>query len=59
MNSDNGGPAFPATSWDREGEFLGANNGMTLRDYFAAHAPAEREGRAARAFIFGAQRAAA
>ncbi len=41
MSADNGGPAFPATSWDREGEFLGANNGMTLRDYFAAHAPAE------------------
>ncbi len=38
MSADNGGPAFPAMSWDSEGEFLGANNGMTLRDYFAAKA---------------------
>jgi hypothetical protein len=35
---NDGGPAFPATSWTEDGEFLGANNGMTLRDYFAAAA---------------------
>lgn len=35
---DTGGPAFPATSWSNDGEFLGENQGMTLRDYFAAKA---------------------
>ena len=30
--------AFPCTSFNRNGDFLGANNGMTLRDYFAAKA---------------------
>ena len=32
-NKDNGGQAFP---WGEHGTVLG---GMTLRDYFAAHAP--------------------
>ena len=32
MNNDTGGPAFPVPGLNR-GEF---NNGMTLRDYFAA-----------------------
>jgi hypothetical protein len=31
-------PAFPATSWTKDGDFLGENQGMTLRDYFAAKA---------------------
>ena len=38
MRKDNGGPAFPATSWTKDGDFLGENQGMTLRDYFAAKA---------------------
>ena len=29
-------PAFPATSWTKDGDFLGENQGMSLRDYFAA-----------------------
>lgn len=36
--NDGGGPAFPSSSWDRDGEFLGDNHGMSLRDYFAAKA---------------------
>lgn len=36
--TNNGGPAFPATSWSKDGDFLGENQGMTLRDYFAVHA---------------------
>jgi hypothetical protein len=35
---NDGGPAFPATSWTKDGDFLGENQGMTLRDYFAAKA---------------------
>ena len=35
---NNGGTAFPATSWSKDGDFLGENQGMTLRDYFAAKA---------------------
>lgn len=34
----NGGPAFPASSWTKDGDFIGDNQGMTLRDYFAAKA---------------------
>jgi hypothetical protein len=38
-----GGPAFPASSgWDSQGNWCRNytdNEGMTLRDYFAAHAP--------------------
>lgn len=30
--------AYPSTSWSKAGDFLGANDGMTLRDYFAAKA---------------------
>ncbi len=33
---EDGGPAFPATSWTKDGDFIGDNQGMTLRDYFAA-----------------------
>ena len=36
--TNNGGPAFPATNWSKDGDFLGDNQGMTLRDYFAAKA---------------------
>ena len=35
---DDGGPAFPASSWSVNGDFLGENQGMTLRDHFAAAA---------------------
>ena len=35
---EHGGPAFPATSWTKDGDFIGDNQGMTLRDYFAAKA---------------------
>ena len=40
MSADNSRPAFPATSWNSQGDFLGANTRMTLRDYFAAKAMA-------------------
>ncbi len=33
-----GGPAFPTEVWDNEG-VPHHTEGMTLRDYFAAHAP--------------------
>lgn len=36
---DDGGPAFPSAALD-ERKMEGAWLGMTLRDYFAAHAPA-------------------
>ena len=36
--TNKGGPAFPATNWSKDGDFLGDNQGMTLRDYFAAKA---------------------
>jgi hypothetical protein len=36
-DKDNGGPAFP---WGEHGTVLG---GITLRDYFAAHAPSAPE----------------
>jgi hypothetical protein len=35
---DGNQPAFPATSWTKDGDFLGENQGMSLRDYFAAKA---------------------
>ena len=38
MSKNDGGPAFPATSWTKDGDFLGENQGMSLRDYFAAKA---------------------
>jgi hypothetical protein len=43
---DNGGPAFPQPLVvGRDGEILGPDDfgfaGMTMRDYFMAHAPAE------------------
>ena len=37
MNNDTGGPAFPVLHWI-SGESTGAEEGMTLRDYFAAKA---------------------
>jgi hypothetical protein len=34
-----GGPAFPASTWDNEfDKVVDQTNGMTLRDYFAAKA---------------------
>ncbi len=52
MSSDNGGQAFPlATGWVEDTQDGGPkkvvtvrelDHGMTLRDYFAAHAPAQR-----------------
>ena len=36
--TNKGGPAFPATNWSKDGDFLGDNQGMTLRGYFAAKA---------------------
>lgn len=45
MNTKDGGPAFPAKDYivpadlqDRHVRVLGATQGMTLRDYFAAKA---------------------
>lgn len=45
-NKDNGGPAFPAqpTQHIAPGVTIESNNGMTLRDYFAAHTTVELEG---------------
>jgi hypothetical protein len=37
-NTNTGGPAFPC-DWDYINSNREAANGMTLRDYFAAHAP--------------------
>ena len=40
MERDNGGPAFPRTpkriEWNGEIQFTDAQDGMSLRDYFAA-----------------------
>ena len=36
-NTNTGGPAFPVLHWIN-GESTGAEEGMTLRDYFAADA---------------------
>lgn len=42
LSADDGGPAFPRQSdKDGRGEFLWAHDGMSLRDYFIAHAPNE------------------
>jgi len=41
--TNNGGAAFPQHGWSRDPEvskFMQDKGGMTLRDYFAAHAPA-------------------
>lgn len=38
-NTNTGGPAFPTgLIFDDKGVIIGGNNGMTLRDYFAAQA---------------------
>ena len=37
MTKETGGPAFPTEVWDSEG-IPQHTQGMTLRDYFAAHA---------------------
>ena len=37
MSKDTGGPAFPTGAQeDRHGDFIPGDEGMTLRDYFAA-----------------------
>lgn len=37
MSMDTGGPAFPTgAQQDRYGDFVSGDEGMTLRDYFAA-----------------------
>ena len=41
MNKETGGPAFPTGSWEYDGQgnvLPYQENGMTLRDYFAAKA---------------------
>jgi hypothetical protein len=38
---NDGGPAFPFLELDGAGSAYQQNPGMTLRDYFIAHAPAE------------------
>lgn len=40
MSKETGGPAFPCgTGWDSQGQWIGGDDeGMTLRDYFAAKA---------------------
>jgi hypothetical protein len=46
MNKDTGGPAFPALEFQRPlkaGESVYESSGMTLRDYFAAHAMQETD----------------
>lgn len=41
-NINTGGPAFPTgLIFDDKGVIIGENNGMTLRDYFAARASEE------------------
>jgi hypothetical protein len=43
-----GGPAFPASTWDNEfDKVVDQTNGMTLRDYFAAKAMAAMIGTSA------------
>jgi hypothetical protein len=37
-DKNNGGPAFPTDNYYDEKRY-GVRDGMTLRDYFAAHAP--------------------
>lgn len=44
MTKNDGGPAFPTVNYEKPGNNLGTSimtivGGMTLRDYFAAHAP--------------------
>ena len=38
MSKNNGGPAFPTKAYDLEREQLVREEGMALRDYFAAKA---------------------
>ncbi len=38
MNKDTGGPAFPLQTWDSAIQSPKTEQGMTLRDYFAAKA---------------------
>ncbi len=40
-NTNTGGPAFPQYAWNEMAEKFTATEGMTLRDYFAAHATEE------------------
>jgi hypothetical protein len=40
MSDKDGGPAFPVTPSDRNGQYA-TELGMTLRDYAALHAPAD------------------
>lgn len=44
MSKETGGPAFPCgTGWDCQGQWIGGDDeGMTLRDYFAAKAMDDR-----------------
>ena len=37
-NTKTGGRAFPVVAYDRHGEIMDIDAGMTLRDYFAAKA---------------------
>lgn len=39
MARDDGGPAFPTFESNGEGHLYCSGAGMSLRDYFAAHAP--------------------
>lgn len=39
MSKETGGPAFPVTLTDKSGQIAPTFEGMTLRDYFAAHCP--------------------
>lgn len=38
MSANNGGPAFPTEAYDLERQTMVREEGMTLRDYFAAKA---------------------
>ncbi len=39
MASKDGGPAFPVSRYNGPGNYSCATDGMSLRDYFASHAP--------------------
>jgi hypothetical protein len=45
MSKDNGGPAYPGTQYAQGIRPSGHNEGMTLRDYFAAKAMQSLTGR--------------
>lgn len=40
MSTNTGGPAFPTEAYDRKRQTMVREEGMTLRDYFAARAMA-------------------